>query len=435
MIGFRAVRDYLLYGVAGIVGMISLAAGCGQSDAGGGGQSDGGTPDLAPALHHRGPARADVAAGFDGMHGKVAVFGGDDGPEVAATLRPHYHDDTWIYDLASGDWSLSAAKGPSERGRTAFAMLPNGQLLVALGRTRAANAPKNTSYTLLGDAWAYDVATDKWRMLSTQSMPPGRSAPVAVWDAAGARMVMFGGNLGTSADVLAGFLPTDETWQLKNTAMNGGAEMWVWSKVKTLGPTPPARYLAAGALDERRNRLIVASGCCDNMGGFMSDAWALDLGTNTWSQLGGNGDGPSNRLGAMAAYDRAGDRVILFGGHDDGSLGNVNDTWALSLAGPPAWQALAMGDAEDNTVLGCGGNKTEQPFNFTKPDLLSPERRERAMLLSIGAPGVLLFGGEGDCAQLDDTWSYLGATWTPRIKAAQGDSCLRRGEQCACLCN
>ena len=408
-------------------GALALPAGCGTSDTGGG--SDGGLPDLSlspPVMHHRAPPRADLAAGYDATHKRVVIFGGDDGPEVATTLHPRYHADTWTWDSSTGDWAMSAATGPGARGRAAFAVDPKKQrLVVALGRYRGATASNGTPYTLLGDTWAFDFAKDAWTELMPTGTPPGRSAPSAAWDAAGDRMVMFGGNLGADFDPFNGFRPTAESWQLKADA---------WSKVATKGPTPPARYLAASALDDKRNRLIVVGGCCDNMGGFLSDAWALDLASDTWAQLGGNGDGPTNRLGAMAAYDRAGDRVIVFGGHDDGSLGNVNDTWALSLDGTPAWHAVSMGDAEDNAVLGCGGNKTEQPFNFTIPDAMSPERRERAAMLPIG-DGLLLVGGEGDCAQLDDTWTFAGGAWTKRIAAMQGESCRRRNEQCACLCN
>ena len=47
---------------------------------------------------------------------------------------------------------------------------------------------------------------------------------------------------------------------------------------------------------------------------------------------------------------------------------------------------------------------------------------------------IVLWGGEGDCAQLNDTWTLAAGSWTRRITASQGESCLRRGEQCTCLC-
>ncbi len=104
---------------------------------------------------------------------------------------------------------------------------------------------------------------------------------------------------------------------------------------------------------------------------------------------------------------------------------------------PPTWSQIGDGDQPMNATLGCAGNASEAPFDFVTVDGKSPERRERMLLVAAGAAGAILFGGEGDCAQLDDTWSLVaGATpWTKRVPAAHGESCARRGEQCACLCN
>jgi hypothetical protein len=413
--------------VASTVASIVLACGCGSSQSGGG-TDDGGAADLALVVHKAAPPRADVAAGYDPGAKKIVSFGGDDGPEVATVLHPHYHADTWLYDLATGDWTMSAATGPPKRGRAAAAMdVTHHKLLVALGRDRADNAPGQTPYTLLTDTWSYDVAGDAWTPLMPTGTPPGRAAPSTVYDAGSDRLVMFGGNLGASFDAFAGFMPTSETWQLKAGA--------AWSKVATKGPTPTARYLAATALDGANHRMIVIGGCCDNMGNFLSDVWSLDLASDTWSKLLDGGLDLSGRLGAMAALDPTSQAssVIVFGGHDPFSLGNVNDTWSLALGARPGWTSIAMGDAGDNTMLGCAGNQSEQPFNFVMPDLASPERRERGTLLAVEG-GAILFGGEGDCAQLDDTWRIAGGAWTRLIRAAHGDSCMRRGDQCTCLC-
>lgn len=384
-------------------------------------------PDLLPPVYHRPPPRAEPAYGFDAPSGTAILFGGDDGVTVATTLVPHYHDDTWVYDSAAAAWSASSATGPSARGRPAFAMdATHRRLLLTGGRFRAQSAGTRASigYTLLDDTWAYDVAAAAWTALSPTGSPPARAGAVAVYDAARDRLVMFGGNRGTAFPVLEAFQPLSDTWQLA-----GGTQ---WSKVATKGKAPPARYLAAAALDSKRNRMVVVGGCCDNLGGFFSDAWALDLGSDTWTQLGFSGDGPSNRLGASAAYDPGSDRVVVFGGHDDTSLGNVNDAWALDGSG--GWTPLRPGDMAANTTLGCAGNKTEQPYDFVTIEPMSPERRERALLLALGSSGLLLAGGEGDCAQLDDTWLLAAGAWRKLIPAQHGESCMHHGDPCACLC-
>lgn len=43
----------------------------------------------------------------------------------------------------------------------------------------------------------------------------------------------------------------------------------------------------------------------------------------------------------VTIYDSMRDRMVIFGGDDGSYFGEVNDVWALSLAGAPSWSALA----------------------------------------------------------------------------------------------
>src|SRR5262249_50616094 len=54
----------------------------------------------------------------------------------------------------------------------------------------------------------------------------------------------------------------------------------------------------------------------------------------TWDKLSLCG-----RIGSSAIYDPVRDRMVVFGGQAQGNL-YLNDVWALSLAGTPAWTAL-----------------------------------------------------------------------------------------------
>ena len=51
---------------------------------------------------------------------------------------------------------------------------------------------------------------------------------------------------------------------------------------------------------------------------------------------------------------------------------------------------------------------------------------------------IWIFGGmHAECsAHLDDTWRYPlgGGDWTELIEARSGESCLRRDDDCECLC-
>src|SRR5439155_1672447 len=69
--------------------------------------------------------------------------------------------------------------------------------------------------------------------------------------------------------------------------------------------------------------------------GVLNDVWALSLtGSPAWTQLTPAGSPPSARDYHAAIYDPVRDRIVIFGGYD-GSY--VNDVWVLSLAGGPTW--------------------------------------------------------------------------------------------------
>src|SRR5438105_2183778 len=60
-------------------------------------------------------------------------------------------------------------------------------------------------------------------------------------------------------------------------------------------------------------------------------------GTPTWSAITPAGPGPGARSSHSVAYDPYLHRMLVFGGTNPSYL---NDTWALSLTGTPAWSAV-----------------------------------------------------------------------------------------------
>lgn len=105
---------------------------------------------------------------------------------------------------------------------------------------------------------------------------------------------------------------------------------------------PPDWRLAHGAVyDPVRNRMIVVTGYDALFD--RNDAWALSLSDPPeWTELVRGGPAPPARLSACTIYDPAGDRVLVFGGgYYDGTHHYLNDVWALSLSGTPAWTQLA----------------------------------------------------------------------------------------------
>jgi hypothetical protein len=106
-----------------------------------------------------------------------------------------------------------------------------------------------------------------------------------------------------------------------------------WSNLSP--PISPAVRVGHTAIyDPVRDRMIVFGG--HNGTSALNDVWALSLsGSPAWTQLAPAGTPPSPRHQHSAIYDPLRDRMIVFGG---GSF--LNDVWALSFAGGPAWRQL-----------------------------------------------------------------------------------------------
>jgi len=87
--------------------------------------------------------------------------------------------------------------------------------------------------------------------------------------------------------------------------------------------------------------------------------------------------------------------------------------------------------------LGCAGNPSDVPENYVDQDLSAPERRHRGMF-TLMHDSLWVFGGmHAECSDhLDDTWRYplSGGDWTELIESRSGESCLRRDDDCECLC-
>jgi hypothetical protein len=135
----------------------------------------------------------------------------------------------------------------------------------------------------------------------------------------------------------------------------------VWIALDPMGSPPVARSYHTAIYDPVRDRMIVFGGA--GGGSLLNDVWALSLaGTpkpnelddaDVWSELAPAGSPPTARAEHTAIYDPVCDRMVVFGGEDSSNFLFCNDAWALSLAGTPAWSALAPAGIQP---LGCAGH-------------------------------------------------------------------------------
>ena len=292
-----------------------------------------------------------------------------------------------------------------------------GRMIIHGGRFRNGDSG---DYTLYGDTWAFDFEAETWTKLAGPSGGPskrGNHGAVVAQDA----LFVFGGNDSPNGAV---FSPLNDTWRLDLGTLQ-------WSRFETTNK-PPARLYPAVATDG--DRMYVYGGGDENAlfgTGFFPDLWALDLATGEWTELNdGSGNAPVDRFWAGLEHDPNGNRLVLFGGHDSGNLGNTNQVWAFDLT-TEQWSSILEGDTYNSPANG----QCDFPADFTTVDDASPERRN-AGVVTRGDDALIIFGGKTDCGNANDVWALDLATdtWTEWSRATMGEVCLRANQTCSSMC-
>lgn len=209
-------------------------------------------------------------------------------------------------------WSATPAIGPAARhSATAIFEAGRNRTIVFGGRS--------------GDVWFDDLweVTKGNGPLTAQRLlavgtPGPRAAHVAVFEPAGSRMIVFGGE---GPDGLLGDL-----WSF-STATH------TWTPITALGTPPRARSGASAIYDPVRRRMLLFGGFD---GAEKNDVWSLSLdGTPTWNELAPSGAPPLPRDHHSAVYDPWFDRMVVFGGRDGSQF--FSDASTLTLHATPAW--------------------------------------------------------------------------------------------------
>ena len=193
----------------------------------------------------------------------------------------------------------------------------------------------------VSELWEYRPRpTPTWNLLATSGTPPPpRSGAGLVLDAAGDRLVVFGGQTGgtwSEGSVLG------DLWELPLSGPNA----MTWAPLAATGTAPSPRYGHTMVMDPKRNRAIVYGGGTDMAYGtpnVFSTTYALDLGTSppNWSQISPTGFILPPRTMHAAVIDPVGDRMVIFAGYGQGAgLQFRFDVWALPLSGEPQWKLL-----------------------------------------------------------------------------------------------
>jgi hypothetical protein len=213
-------------------------------------------------------ARYGTAAVFDPLDGSLVTFAG-------FTTQGRF-DDTWRFDPTSGTWRdvTPASPQPGERCLHAAAHDTRRHRMIMFGGQRGSNA--------LDDAWALDLATDRWTELAPASQTGGRKFPAVAYDPVGDRFLAFGGE--RTDGIRAGDL-----WALDLQSER-------WSVLTTEGPAP--RDGAVLVYVTSQSRLLLFGGTTSQ--GHEADTWSLPLEAPTTAVSTRESTGPESL--SLAAY-------------------------------------------------------------------------------------------------------------------------------------
>jgi hypothetical protein len=285
-------------------------------------------------------------------------------------------DDAWALSLADPPaWTALSATGLRPEGRwshSAIYDLASGRMVVFGGAGASG---------FFDDVWVLPLFQEPdWMRLSPSGPGPcARSEHGAIYDPVRGCMVVFGGRASSE--------PLDDAWVLSLGAAPA------WTKLTPTGTAPNARWGHSAIYDPVGDRMVVFGGT--NGGSLFGDVWALSLaGTPAWTKLAPGGAMPSARANHSAIYDPVLDRMVVFGGYD-GEWQGFLDAWALSLANPPVWTALAPGGS-----------------------LPGPRRFHSAVYDPVHHRALVFGGYDGSFSYRDDTWA-LSLGWTELAPAGE----------------
>lgn len=343
--------------------------------------------------------RRELAAVYDNRRSRMLLCGGWEGYKaLQEPEEPIFRGDAWAIALTPSPTLVPLITQPQPGALLSEESLAysfwHELILLFGGRAGMAGVPTN-------DVYALSTVSDVWEKWTPSGSTPGaRQEHTAIYDEGGDRMVAFGGTDGVSGynDVWA-LDPTTRTWSLlfappieyegtleeaawpgprwAHTAIYaddptlpyprmvvfGGQDgtglrndVWTfdlgtlgWQHLSTSGPSPPARRDHTAVFDRAFNRMIVFGGMDGSLPSQpLDDLWILDLNTNAWAQVTLT-PRPSKRAHHVAVFNKEDSRMIVFGGVGVINALQLRDVWALGLATPASWTQLSpagLGAAE-----------------------------------------------------------------------------------------
>ncbi|MEN8191670.1 MAG: kelch repeat-containing protein [Bacteroidota bacterium] len=266
---------------------------------------------------------------------------------------------------------------------------------------------------------------DDWKEIAvTGDVKPAGRGYGEIAPLGNGKALIFGGNTARYSGNV-----DDNTWVYDT-------ETDTWTDMAPTGDVPPlrGRHGMAYAGDDKA---IVFGGQSDtSSSGFLGDTWIYDLSDNIWTKSSSAPETLYERMEAAMAYI-GDDKVLLFGGNDDG--GDINDTWvydvsddtwtelfSLGVADQPDAMIAGMAYAGDDKVLLYGKMAETWVYDlsdntWTLMTTTNTPAVDGQAMAYLGDGNVLLYGGyDSGFARESKTWIYNveANTWTEETPEA-----------------
>lgn len=289
------------------------------------------------------PRNQPVTAYHNEMN-SIFLFGGYCGVEKTRL------NDFWKFD--GKEWKTIQTQNAPE-ARSGHSMIYDSlknRLLVFGG--------KNNDGELLNDLWSWNGK--KWKLLSSEGPTPRQSHKI-VFNSDNGSVLLFGGSDKSRKSL-------QDTWVFNNEK---------WTNV-TSNNSPRGRLQHTLAYDQKRKKVVLFGGFDRSENGkvIYGDTWEWDS-SLLWQQK--SNDGEMARDHHAMAYDKKLNKIILFGGYNQGYLGDTRSwdgvKWTLiSNSGPArAGKPGMMYNKTDNCLIlfGGGNQNNMRLMDFRKFDRTS----------------------------------------------------------------
>ncbi len=335
---------------------------------------------------------------------------------------------------------------PAGRGYHAMAYDAESRRVILYGG-QTGNIAEHSEIFTSSETWAFDLARNRWQKMEPESHPPAMSAHAMAYDSESDRVILHGGG-----GIFDGIF---EMERLEDYVLN---QTWaydfnndIWMKMSD-GPPRLGHRLA---YDGESDRIIMFSGACFRGDRFqdVQETWVYDFNSDRWTEM-KPARSPAARHYYGLAYDTESDRVILWGGFIGKDVLDPNiwtydfntNTWLehtntrlelIPESGPDSrwYQAMAYDETSDRIIVYGGADEgsdemwaygfSDNTWTKLRPTI-NPGKISRMPMVYVPDAGKLvLFGGQLDSRQ----YTYSDATWLYNLNTGSwNDVTVRWGE-------